>query len=113
MPFVERRFMTGKARLTIFAALMAAGVLAATAFAATSTSTISLRTTALGKVLVAANGRTLYLFTADIGKKSTCYGQCAGYWPPLFAATPTVGAGLKAAMLGTTQRRDGKLEVTY
>ena len=103
----------GKARLTVFVALTAAGVLAAAAFAATSTSTISLRTTAVGKVLVAANGRTLYLFTADKGKKSTCYGQCAGYWPPLFAATPTVGAGLKASMLGTTKRRDGKLQITY
>ena len=103
----------GKARLTVFVALTAAGVLAAAAFAATSTSTISLRTTAVGKVLVAANGRTLYLFTADKGKKSTCYGQCAGYWPPLFAATPTVGAGLKASMLGTTKRRDGKLQVPY
>ena len=105
--------MTGKARLTVFAALMAAGVLAAAASASTSTSTISLRTTAVGKVLVAANGRTLYLFTADKGKKSTCYGQCEGYWPPLFADSPTAGAGLKASMLGTTKRKDGKLQVTY
>jgi hypothetical protein len=58
MPLVERRFMMGKARLTVFAALVAAGVLATAAFAATSTSTISLRATAAGKVLVAANGRT-------------------------------------------------------
>jgi predicted lipoprotein with Yx(FWY)xxD motif len=104
--------MMGKARLTVFAALMAAGVLATAAFAATSTSTISLRTTAAGKVLVAANGRTLYLFTADKGK-STCYGQCAGFWPPLLAAKPTVGAGLKTSKLGTTKRRNGKLQVTY
>src|SRR6476661_1759859 len=103
----------GKARLTVFVALMAAGVLAVAAFAAKSTSTISLRTTAVGKVLVAANGRTLYLFTADKGKKSTCYGQCASYWPPVFAAKPTVGRGLKASMIGTTKRRDGKLQVTY
>jgi predicted lipoprotein with Yx(FWY)xxD motif len=105
--------MMGKARLTVFAALTAAGVLAAAAVATTSTSTISLRTTAVGKVLVAANGHTLYLFTADKGKKSECYGRCAGYWPPLFAAKPTVGAGLKASLLGTTKRRDGKLQVTY
>jgi predicted lipoprotein with Yx(FWY)xxD motif len=105
--------MMGKARLTVSAALMAAGVLAAAAVAATSTSTISLRTTAVGKVLVAANGHTLYLFTADKGRESKCYGRCAGYWPPLFAAKPTVGAGLKASLLGTTKRRDGKLQVTY
>jgi predicted lipoprotein with Yx(FWY)xxD motif len=105
--------MMGKARLNVLVALVAAVALATAAFAATSTSTISLRTTAAGKVLVAANGRTLYLFTADKGKKSTCYGQCAAYWPPLFADTPTVGAGLKASILGTTKRRDGKLQVTY
>ena len=103
----------GKARLTVFVALMAAGVLAAAASAATGTSTISLRTTAVGKVLVAANGRTLYLFTADKRKKSTCYGQCAGYWPPLLASKPSVGTGLKSSMLGTTKRKDGKLQVTY
>ena len=50
--------MIGKARLSVFATLVAAGVLATAAFAATSTSTISLRATAAGKVLVAANGRT-------------------------------------------------------
>ena len=48
----------GKSRLTVFATLVAAGVLATAAFAATSTSTISLRATAAGKILVAANGRT-------------------------------------------------------
>jgi predicted lipoprotein with Yx(FWY)xxD motif len=71
--------MMGKTTLTFFVALLTAGVPAAAAFAAPSTSTISLRTSAVGKVLVAANGRTLYLFTADKGKKSTCYGQWAGY----------------------------------
>ena len=103
----------GKVRLTVFAALVAAGALAAVAVASAKTSTISLRPTAVGKVLVAAHGRTLYLFTADKGKRSTCYGQCAAYWPPLIASKPSVGAGLKASMLGTTKRKDGKLQVTY
>ena len=103
----------GKVKLTVFAALMAAGALAGVAVASPKTSTISLRPTAVGKVLVAANGRTLYLFTADKGKRSTCYGQCAGYWPPLLASKPSVGTGLKSSMLGTTKRKDGKLQVTY
>ena len=103
----------GKVKLTVFAALVVAGVLAAVAVASPNTSTISLRPTAVGKVLVAANGRTLYLFTADKGKRSTCYGQCAGYWPPLLASKPSVGTGLKSSMLGTTKRKDGKLQVTY
>jgi len=102
-----------KVKLTVFATVLAASVLATAAFASTKTSTIALRPTAVGKVLVGANGRTLYLFTADKGAKSACYGQCATYWPPLVAGKPTAGTGLKASMLGTTKRKDGKLQVTY
>ena len=105
----------GKTKFVVLVTLVVAGALAVTAaVASTSTSSsISLRTTKVGKVLVAANGRTLYLFTADKSKKSACYGQCASYWPALIAQKPTVGAGLKASLLGTTKRRDGKLQVTY
>ena len=104
-----------KKNLAVLAALVVAGALAATAAVASThnSSTVSLRTTKVGKVLVAANGRTLYLFTADKGKTSACYGQCAGYWPPLIAQKPTAGTGLKASLLGTTKRKDGKLQVTY
>jgi predicted lipoprotein with Yx(FWY)xxD motif len=106
----------GKTKFAVLVTLVAAvGVLAATtAVASTNTSSsISLQTTKVGTVLVAANGRTLYLFTADKSKTSACYGQCASYWPPLIARKPTAGAGLKPALLGTTKRRDGKLQVTY
>jgi predicted lipoprotein with Yx(FWY)xxD motif len=102
-----------KANFAVAAVLVAVGVASAAAFASTKTSTVSLRTTQAGKVLVAANGRTLYLFTADKGGKSACYGKCASVWPPLIAASPTVGTGLRASMLGTTKRTDGKLQVTY
>jgi len=106
---------TKRTMLAVLVTLAAAGALAATAAVASTntSSSISLRTTKLGKVLVAANGRTLYLFTADKGKTSACYGQCAGYWPPLIAQKPTAGTGLKASLLGTTKRKDGKLQVTY
>jgi len=112
---IERRKTMGKTKLALVVTFLAAAALAATtAVASTNKSpSISLRTTKVGKVLVAANGRTLYLFTADKDKKSTCYGQCVGYWPPLIGAKATVGAGLKASLLGTTKRRGGKLQVTY
>ena len=102
-----------KIKFALAAVLVTIGVTAAAALASTKASTVSLRTTNVGKALVAANGRTLYLFTADKGRKSACYGKCASVWPPLIAARPTVGRGLHAAMLGTTKRRDGKLQVTY
>jgi predicted lipoprotein with Yx(FWY)xxD motif len=106
---------TKKTMLAVLVTLVAAGALAATAAVASTnkSSSISLRTTKVGKVLVAANGRTLYLFTGDKGKKSACYGQCSSYWPPLIAQTPTAGTGLKASLLDTTKRKDGKLQVTY
>jgi predicted lipoprotein with Yx(FWY)xxD motif len=110
---LERRVKMGKVKLAVFATLLAAGVLATAALASTKTSTVAQKSTAVGKVLVGANGRTLYVFTADKGKKSVCYGQCATYWPPLIAGKPTAGAGLNASMLGTTKRKDGKLQVTY
>jgi predicted lipoprotein with Yx(FWY)xxD motif len=103
-----------KAKLALLVTLVAAALAATAAFASTNkSSSISLRTTKVGKVLVAANGRTLYLFTADKRKKSTCYGKCARYWPPLIGAKPTVGMGLKASLVGTTKRKSGKLQVTY
>ena len=102
-----------KIKFALAAVLVTIGVTASAALASTKASTVSLRTTNVGKALVAANGRTLYLFTADKGRKSACYGKCASVWPPLIAAHPTVGRGLHASMLGTTKRRDGKLQVTY
>lgn len=79
-----------------------------------SRATVQIKATSLGKVLVAANGHTLYLFTHDKSNKSLCAGQCAVFWPPLLVASkPVAGAGVSASMLGWTKRADGKLQVTY
>ena len=68
----------------------------------------------LGGILVDGSGRTLYLFEADKSTKSTCYGACATYWPPLLTSgAPQAGTGANAALLGTTRRTDGTTEVTY
>ena len=68
----------------------------------------------LGQILVEGSGRTLYLFLADKGTASACYGSCAAYWPPLLTSgQPQAGSGVNAALLGTTKRNDGSTEVTY
>jgi predicted lipoprotein with Yx(FWY)xxD motif len=68
----------------------------------------------LGRILVDARGRTLYLFAKDRNGKSACSGACAGYWPPLIASgKPRAGAGAKQSLLGTTRRADGRRQVTY
>jgi predicted lipoprotein with Yx(FWY)xxD motif len=72
------------------------------------------QTSSLGKVIANDHGRTLYLFRADSGTKSACYGQCAKYWPPLLTTgKPVAMAGIKASLLGTAKRKDGTTQVTY
>jgi predicted lipoprotein with Yx(FWY)xxD motif len=75
---------------------------------------VTTKKTSLGTFLVGPSGRTLYLWEADKGSKSTCNGACAAAWPPLTASsTPKAGSGVKKSLLGTTKRADGSTEVTY
>jgi predicted lipoprotein with Yx(FWY)xxD motif len=68
----------------------------------------------LGTMLVDSTGRSLYLFQADKGTSSTCYGSCAAAWPPLMThGAPKAGSSVKQSLLGTTKRKDGSTEVTY
>lgn len=67
-----------------------------------------------GKILVDSKGMTLYLYTKDTPNTSNCYDQCATNWPPLIVTgTPTGGADIDTAKLGTTKRTDGSMQVTY
>ena len=76
--------------------------------------TVRVADTALGKILVDSQGKTLYLFEQDTGTTSTCSGGCATAWPPLRASgKPTAGSGAKASLIATTPRSDGKPQVTY
>jgi predicted lipoprotein with Yx(FWY)xxD motif len=78
------------------------------------TATVGVSNSALGKILVDSQGRTLYLFKKDSGTKSACSGACATHWPPLRATgKPTLGSGLTASKVSTTKRSDGRAQVTY
>jgi predicted lipoprotein with Yx(FWY)xxD motif len=67
-----------------------------------------------GRVVADRKGEALYLFDKEKGKRSQCYGQCAVAWPPLLTkGKPRAGDGARKGLLGTTRRRDGKLQVTY
>lgn len=64
--------------------------------------TVKLATTSLGKVLVSADGHTLYAFDPDAGdiNASKCTGGCASVWPALKAkGKPVAGKGLKKSQL--------------
>jgi predicted lipoprotein with Yx(FWY)xxD motif len=104
-------------------ALVAVGALGATgSFGSSSThgaaakkkTTLALRTTSLGKVIVDAKGRTLYQFGADTKNKSNCADQCASNWPPAKAPSkPTVGSGLSKRKLKVIKRGDGVKQLSY
>jgi predicted lipoprotein with Yx(FWY)xxD motif len=74
---------------------------------------------AIGDLLIGAGGRTLYVFSQDQvtadGSMSVCFDECTIEWPPLVlppGAEPNAGTGVPGE-LGTIQRADGSLQVTY
>jgi predicted lipoprotein with Yx(FWY)xxD motif len=68
----------------------------------------------LGTILVTSQGLTLYDFHKDKGSKSACYDACAAAWPPLLTeGDPQAQGPADRSMLGTTERKDGTVQVTY
>src|SRR5437867_3966389 len=56
---------------------------------------LTLKASRFGSVLFDGRGYSLYLFTSDRTKRSTCYGPCAKAWPPfLTTAKPAAGPGI-------------------
>jgi predicted lipoprotein with Yx(FWY)xxD motif len=110
------------------AATVAVGVCAACALAVTSCGAASpagppryeVRATTiggLGKILADGAGFTLYMYVPDRRGPSKCLSVCAVAWPPLLlprgVTRPKAGPGINPALLGTTRRADGALQVTY
>lgn len=70
--------------------------------------------TKVGRVLVDSKGFTVYDFHKDKGGRSSCYSACAKGWPPvLTTGKPQTGEGAMSSKLGTVERTDGTMQVTY
>lgn len=65
-----------------------------------------------GGYLVDGGGRSLYLFTLDTERSSSCEGDCAEAWPPLLG-DPVAGEGVDQSLLGNAERGNGAIQVTY
>jgi predicted lipoprotein with Yx(FWY)xxD motif len=75
---------------------------------------ISVKSGAAGTYLTDSSGRSLYLWVADSGGKSSCDGACAQAWPPLTVkGPPAAGGGVTAGDLATIARSGGAKQVTY
>ncbi|HEY2071945.1 MAG TPA: hypothetical protein VGG88_00060 [Gaiellaceae bacterium] len=105
--------------MVVIAAVGAGGAMAATSAMHSSAASVKVVDNAkFGKVLVAANGRTLYRYTVDSKGVNRCTSNaaCAKYWPRLLikaGAKPVAGTGLQASLLSTIKAKGGMLQVTY
>ena len=67
-----------------------------------------------GKMLFDSTGQAIYLFDIETTSKPKCYDACAEAWPPVLTkGSPAAGPGVESSLLGTTERADGTLQVTY
>jgi predicted lipoprotein with Yx(FWY)xxD motif len=82
--------------------------------AAGTGTTVTLADSQFGRILYDSKKQAIYIFERDKENESKCYGDCAAAWPPVFTnGEPRAGKGIDRSVLGTTRRRDGKLQVTY
>jgi predicted lipoprotein with Yx(FWY)xxD motif len=110
---IRKRWPRVGATVVLVAAVVAV-VASAQAAPSTAAARLTVRSTEYGKALFGPSGKVLYVFGADRGSTSHCYGVCAKAWPPLLTnSRPIAGPGVHANLLGTTKRKNGRLQVTY
>ena len=115
-PFVDRGVLEDM-RLTALLALVAVSAgLAACGSSSSSESSdksavlASADKAKVGSVIVDAQGRTLYRFTAEAQGLPVCTGACVGTWLPAVVAA---GSGLPKHVATVKRPDDGKLQLTY
>lgn len=104
----------------ISAAALAAAFWAAPALAQDQASLTVATSDEHGEYIADGEGMALYMFEADTrgedgtSAETTCYDDCAAAWPPLTTdGEPQAGDQVQADLIGTIERRDGSMQVTY
>jgi predicted lipoprotein with Yx(FWY)xxD motif len=76
--------------------------------------TIVVDSSDFGPMLFDDTGQAIYLFDVETTDEAACYQECAKAWPPVLTkGAPVAGSGVKKSLLGTTERNDGRTQVTY
>ena len=79
----------------------------ATTAAASGAATVKVADSKLGKILVTADGRTIYAFTKDTAGTPTCTGACAENWPAVLVTGTPSGDGIDASLVSTVPSASG------
>lgn len=76
--------------------------------------TIVLRGSEFGSMLFDSAKQAIYVFENDRPNETVCYGECAEAWPPVYTeGPPKAKRGVDPSLLGTIERRDGRMQATY
>ena len=105
------RAVFGGAALGVVVAALAASALAASSTAAH----LTVHSTEFGKAVFGPNGKVVYVFGADRGSTSHCYGACAAAWPPVTTSSARIAVDGAAAgsLTGEITRAGGVHQLTY
>jgi len=113
-PKGSTRWMAAGIALLVVLSIVPLLVNSGGAAAAARKTTVKITTGPLGRVLVNANGRALYVDAHDRVGHLDCTGGCTRAWPPVLLARgvkrATAGPGVRD--LGTVLRPDHRLQVT-
>ena len=73
--------------------------------------TLTIAETSAGSALAGEGGLTLYILTDEADGTIHCVDSCATNWPPLIG--PVDAGDADASLLGSIERPDGEVQVTY
>lgn len=87
---------------------------AGSAMKAEGPATVKVIDSDFGKVIADSHGEAYYLFDKEKSPESECFDECAEAWPPaVTAGEPKAGSGADQALIGTTERPNGEVQITY
>ncbi len=67
-----------------------------------------------GTMLFNEDNQAIYIWEVEKTEKPLCYEDCEAAWPPVLTdGEPQADGAVKSDLLGTTERGDGKTQVTY
>ena len=97
-------------------AMLAVGAVSAVPAAAAGRTTLKLRKTSVGTILVNGRGFTIYAFTKDGRNRDNCakISGCLSVWPVVGGASkPVLGPGVKHSLVGSITLKGGTKQLTY